>query len=494
MSNRALQRKHGVGFRTVTAALESAWPKERKQPPKRGSRLDAYRVVIDDWLRSDLDAPRKQRHTAKRIFDRLLDEHDGAGVVSYWMVREYVATRRREIRVEVGREPANAFIPQEHLPGREAEVDFGDVAIRLCGELVTCALFSLRLSCSGKAVHRVSASAGQEAFFEGHVHAFNVLGGVPTGKIRYDNLKAAVASVIGFSRQRVEADRWTAVRSHYGIEAFYCQPGIQGAHEKGGVEGQIGWFRRNHLVPIPEVDSLDELNAMVANTWGNAPYLKDRFVYFDEKWAPRFTDPKVKEGFKLWADLMKLSAPGVTSFDWYEATTQFAQGKAATFGPDASLFASIFLDPAQSTVADKVGFKALPAASADGAHTAMWSWGLSIPEKSAKKEAAWLFVQWATSPWVTEQVSLKTLASSRQSTWKNPEYQAKLPEGFGNAVGESLAIAQPSIMYLTSADQVVQNMLDALQAIYGGTPVDEAMQKLQDQATEIVKQAGLYKP
>lgn len=112
-------------------------------------------------------------------------------------------------------------------------------------------------------MHRVSASAGQEAFFEGHVHAFNVLGGVPTGKIRYDNLKAAVASVIGFSRQRVEADRWTAVGSHYGIEAFYCQPGIQGAHEKGGVEGQIGWFRRNHLVPIPEVDSLDELNAMV---------------------------------------------------------------------------------------------------------------------------------------------------------------------------------------------------------------------------------------
>ena len=90
MSNRALQRKHGVGFRTVTAALESAWPKERKQPPKRGSRLDAYRVVIDDWLRSDLDAPRKQRHTAKRIFDRLLDEHDGAG----WAVLDGPRVRR----------------------------------------------------------------------------------------------------------------------------------------------------------------------------------------------------------------------------------------------------------------------------------------------------------------------------------------------------------------------------------------------------------------
>lgn len=142
-------------------------------------------------------------------------------------------------------------------------MDFGEVAIRLRGELVTCALFSLRLSYSGKAVHRISASAGQEAFFEGHVHAFRTLDGVPAGKIRYDNLKAAVASVIGFSRQRVETDRWTAFRSHDGIEAFYCQPGVTGAHEKGGVEGQFGWFRRNHLVPIPEDDSITELNAMV---------------------------------------------------------------------------------------------------------------------------------------------------------------------------------------------------------------------------------------
>ena len=234
-----------------------------RPPPKRTSRLDPYREVIGAWLRDDLDAPRKQRHTAKRIFDRLLDEHDAAGAVSYWMVREYVAIRRREIRIGAGREPADTFVPQEHLPGREAEVDFGEVAIRLRAEMITCALFSLRRSYSGKAVHRISASAGQEAFFEGHAHAFRVLGGVPTGKIRYDNLKAAVASVIGFSRQRVETDRWTACRSHYGIEAFYCQPGITGAHEKGGVEGQIGWFRRNHLVPVPEVDSIAELNAMV---------------------------------------------------------------------------------------------------------------------------------------------------------------------------------------------------------------------------------------
>ncbi|TPW90666.1 IS21 family transposase [Mycolicibacterium fortuitum] len=262
LSKRALQRRHGVGYRTVAAALESAWPRERKAPPKRGSRLDRYREVIDGWLRDDLDAPRKQRHTAKRIYDRLLDEHHAVDV-SYWMVREYVAARRREIRIEAGREPAATFVPQHHMPGREAEVDFGEVAVWIRGELVTCALFCLRLSYSGKAIHRISASAGQEAFMEGHVHAFRKLGGVPVGKIRYDNLKAAVASVLGFSRKRVETERWTAFRSHYGVDAFYCQPGITGAHEKGGVEGQIGWFRRNHLVPIPEVDSISELNAMI---------------------------------------------------------------------------------------------------------------------------------------------------------------------------------------------------------------------------------------
>jgi hypothetical protein len=112
-------------------------------------------------------------------------------------------------------------------------------------------------------VHRVFASSGLEAFLEGHQHALCVLGGVPTGKVRYDNLKAAVAQVIGFSRARVETDRWIAFRSHYSLDAFYCQPGLTGAHEKGGVEGQIGWFRRNHLVPVPQVSSLAELNQRI---------------------------------------------------------------------------------------------------------------------------------------------------------------------------------------------------------------------------------------
>jgi len=262
MSARAIERKHGVGRRTIVKAMSSAWPGPRKELPPRPSKLDPFKPVIDEILKADLDAPRKQRHTVTRIWHRLMDEHQMADV-SYPVVRAYVAERKPQIRAKAGRGPAEVFVPQSHRPGDEAEVDFGEVVVRLAGQDAGCFLFCLRLSFSGKAVHRVSLSGGQEAFFEGHEHAFRVLGGVPGGKIRYDNLKSAVAQVIGFSRSRVETDRWTAFRSHWGLDAFYCQPGIAGAHEKGGVEGQIGWFRRNHLVPVPDVPSVQVLNAMI---------------------------------------------------------------------------------------------------------------------------------------------------------------------------------------------------------------------------------------
>jgi hypothetical protein len=154
-------------------------------------------------------------------------------------------------------------VPQLHLPGQEAEVDFAAVWVRLAGEPVQCHQFTLRMSFSGKAVHRVFASQSQESFMQGHVEAFGVLGGVPTRHIRYDNLKPAVNKVC-FGRNRIESLRWTAFRSHYGFDAFYCIPGIEGAHEKGGVEHEGGRFRRTHLVPVPEVETLAELNERIA--------------------------------------------------------------------------------------------------------------------------------------------------------------------------------------------------------------------------------------
>lgn len=147
---RALAREYQVSRRTVRSAPTSAWPAPRKPMPPRPSKLDAFKPVIDDILRADLGAPRKQRHTVKRIYDRLIAEHDMHDV-SYAVVRVYVADRKPKIRVEAGRGPVDVFFPQIHRPGAEAEVDFGEVAINLRGEMVTCMLFSFRLSFSGKA-------------------------------------------------------------------------------------------------------------------------------------------------------------------------------------------------------------------------------------------------------------------------------------------------------------------------------------------------------
>jgi transposase len=182
---RALARRYQVHRRTVREALSSAWPSPRKKPPPRKTRLEPYKDAIEQILLADLDAPRKQRHTSKRIFNRLVGELEMEGI-SYATVCDYVRWRRPLVRVEAGRGPPEVFIPQTHKPAAEAEVDFGDVWIKLAGVSTKCFLFTFRLSYSGKGVHRVFASCGQEAFFEGHVHAFSVLGGVPTGRVRYD--------------------------------------------------------------------------------------------------------------------------------------------------------------------------------------------------------------------------------------------------------------------------------------------------------------------
>jgi transposase len=264
LSQRVLAEKYGVHRRTVRQALQSAVPPPRKEPRPRVTVLDPAKDWIDAMLREDLTAPRKQKHTARRIHQRLAKEYDFDGA-SYSSVCDYVQVRRPEIEREAreGRQHLEGMVPQIHLPGEEAEVDFADVWVRLAGTAVKCHLFTLRMSYSGKAVHRVYASQAQESFMEGHVAAFRALGGVPTRHIRYDNLKPAVNQVCT-GRSRVESERWVAFRAHYGFDAFYCIPGQEGAHEKGGVEQEGGRFRRTHLVPVPEVNSLEELNERIA--------------------------------------------------------------------------------------------------------------------------------------------------------------------------------------------------------------------------------------
>jgi len=149
-----------------------------------------------------------------------------------------------------------------HEPGAEAEVDFGQATVVVAGEPVTVHLFHLRLSASARSVTLAFLGEDQAALLEGHVVAFERLAGVPA-RIRYDNLSAAVARMLQ-GRSRIETDRFVALRSHYGFDSFFCLPGEIGSHEKGGVEGEVGRFRRRHRVPVPKVTSMAALDELLA--------------------------------------------------------------------------------------------------------------------------------------------------------------------------------------------------------------------------------------
>lgn len=250
-SIRETARKHNVHRRTVREALACSVPPERKIVAIRRPKLAEHEATIRQWLSEDLDVHRKQRHTATRIWQRLSDEH-GADV-SQSSVRVLVA----KLRSEIGNAPT-AMVPQIHLPGGEAEVDFGDVYIYVGDEKLKAKLFVMRLCNSGKAFHRVYASESQECFFDGHEKAFLAFEGIP-GTIRYDNLTSAVTKVL-LGRNRKENERFIAFRSHYGFASSFCTPGIDGAHEKGGVEGEVKRCRRRYFVPTPRGASLSIIN------------------------------------------------------------------------------------------------------------------------------------------------------------------------------------------------------------------------------------------
>jgi transposase len=256
LSIRALAAEHHVHRRTVREALASSVPAERKTPDRVAPALGPWMLIIRAWLVADRQVPRKQRHTARRVWQRLVVEY--GATVAESTVRAYVA----QVNFELDNTLWAVTVPQTHGPGEEAECDFGEFMAVIEGVWVKCWMFCLRLSYSGRGFHVAFCHQAQEAFFEGHVLGFEHFGSVPA-RIRYDNLRAAVARVL-FGRDRLENERFVTLRSHYGYDSFYCHPGIEGAHEKGGVEGEVGRFRRRHLVPVPRVASLAELNELMA--------------------------------------------------------------------------------------------------------------------------------------------------------------------------------------------------------------------------------------
>ena len=238
---------------TVRRALEDPGPPvyHRRESYPRPV-LGPYLALIDRWLAEDQRYPAKQRHTARRIYHRLVAEYGFSGGES--TVRQYVREHRSH-RPEV-------FIPLEHDPG-EAQVDWGIALVIMAGRQTSVRLFCLRLCYSQKSFVMAFPTERREAFFAGHVAAFGFIGGVPTW-ITYDNLSTAVQRLLRGS-WREEQREFVAFRSHYLFESNFCRPGKEGAHEKGLVENLVGYARRNFLVPLPEVASFEELNALLAH-------------------------------------------------------------------------------------------------------------------------------------------------------------------------------------------------------------------------------------
>jgi transposase len=252
---RGVSRRLGVHRREVRQALVSAVPAERKVPQRARPKLSAAIPFIDEILEFDRKAPRKQRHTAHRIWMRLRRELPVIDVAES-TVRDYVRHRK----IAMGLAGHEIFVPQSYQFGGEAQVDWYESWAEFDGESRKTYEFCMRSMASGGAFHRAYPHATQQAFLEAHELAFAWFGGV-FRVLRYDNLKSAVKKILR-GHQREETARFIGFRSHWGFASEFCTPGE--GHEKGGVECEGGQYRRNYLTPVPKVRDLEELNQLMA--------------------------------------------------------------------------------------------------------------------------------------------------------------------------------------------------------------------------------------
>jgi transposase len=244
-------KKLGIHRRMVREAIGCALPKPRKKTKRPRFRLGSAVEFIDGVLEADRKAPRKQRHTARRIWDRIRAELPDCRICPR-TVRQYVHERKHAL----GLQERVTCVPQSYDWGDEAQVDWYESYADVAGERLKLQVFAMRSMASGAAFHYAYLHATQQAFLEAHELAFAYFGGV-FQKLRYDNLGSAVKKVLRGSR-REETARFVAFRSHWRFTAEFCTPAEP--HEKGGIEGEAGYFRRNHWVPVPQVSDLATLN------------------------------------------------------------------------------------------------------------------------------------------------------------------------------------------------------------------------------------------
>jgi len=215
--------------------------------------MDPYRDLITQWLKDDEEAPKKQRHTAARICRRLCDEYGFQGAES--TVRRYVRKLREKLKLK----HVELFLVLEADPGEMAQVDWGTAIAYLGGTKTTIHLFCLRMKYSKVPFVWAATNERLETFMEGHVRAFNWLGGVPQS-IVYDNVTTAMKKVLS-GHDRELNERYVVLRSHYLFDSVFCN--VAAAWEKGTVENLVRYARENCLTPVPSVDSIEELNSLL---------------------------------------------------------------------------------------------------------------------------------------------------------------------------------------------------------------------------------------
>ena len=280
-SVRRTARDFGLSRKTVRKMLMYSVPPgyQRKKPVAR-PKLGPWVGVIDQILEDDESQPKKQRHTARRIYDRLKDEHSFTG--GYTIVKDYV--RQARLRHK------EVFVPLAHPPG-DAQADFGEALAVIDGTEQKAHFLCVDLPHSDDAFVVAFPAENTESFCEGHNQAFAYFAGVPRS-ILYDNTKIAVKEITG-DGERKPTEEFSKLQSHYLFEAKFGRPGK--GNDKGMVEGLVGYARRNFLVPVPRAASWEALNAHLVEQcrrrrerklWGHAETITERFERDREKLLP----------------------------------------------------------------------------------------------------------------------------------------------------------------------------------------------------------------
>ena len=250
MSRREAARIFGIDRRTVDKILKfSLPPGYRRTKPIKRPKLDPFVGIIDAILEADKCVPKKQKHTSKRVFERLRDEYGYTGGIT--IVKDYIYASKQRQR--------EMFVPLAHPPGH-AQADFGEALAVIGGVERKIHFLVMELPHSDACFLKAYPAETTEAFCDAHVAAFEFFGGVPVS-ILYDNTKIAVARILGDGKRK-RTRVFSELVSHYLFEDRFGRPGK--GNDKGKVEGMVGYTRRNFMVPKPRFASFDDLNAYLA--------------------------------------------------------------------------------------------------------------------------------------------------------------------------------------------------------------------------------------